>query len=239
VIETMENINMQSWLPAQSEQYAGWHLRLSGGYSRRANSVYTHTYDQSVALDDAIDHCETVFAEQNIRITFRLTHATKPADLALQLEKRGYRQEVTSIVKSAKLENISVATHPEFSFSTHFEKTWLDDYMQFNQVDPSLYESHKGIISRMPHCYYGRIGDAALGLMVRVGNWVAFHDVVVKREKRGKGYGKALMQSLLHHAKKAGATQTVLSVEDGNLPAIGLYDGIGYRTSYRYWYYRK
>lgn len=59
------------------------------------------------------------------------------------------------------------------------------------------------------------------------------YDVVVAAGQRGKGYGRALMlhAERIAHAKGAGALG--LHVFTGNTPAIGLYESLGYATTYR------
>jgi ribosomal protein S18 acetylase RimI-like enzyme len=44
------------------------------------------------------------------------------------------------------------------------------------------------------------------------------------------------MDALLAEASRAGAERSYLQVECGNASAEALYDGLGYREVYRYWY---
>ena len=239
MIATMETINMQSWQATENHVCAGWHLRLSGGYSRRGNSVFTHDYDETISLDSAITHCESIYNAQNLPVIFRTTEASQPANLELILEERGYTKEGPSIVKTFDLSSDLAGAHPDFTISSQFEDEWLGDYMRFNNVAPHLYDSHKGIISGMPDCYYGRIGDAALGMIVKIEEWVSFYDIVVNPDKRGQGYGKFIMQSLLRQAQITGAKKGILSVDGENPAAIHLYDSLGFESRYDYNYYRQ
>ena len=52
--------------------------------------------------------------------------------------------------------------------------------------------------------------------------------VTVVREQRGRGLSKLLMAHLLEKAKNDGARVARLEVREGNLPAINLYDGLGF-----------
>lgn len=238
MIPEIETANMQSWAALETQMRSGWYLRISGRYSRRANSVYTHRYTGNNPQAD-VSYCEAAYNAKDLPTIFRLTDATQPDNLEAVLEERGYTKEAPSIVKAIDLSDRDFQSHPEFSFSQTFEESWLDDYMQFNSVNPNLYEAHKAIITRMPDVYYGRIADAALGIAVKTGEWVSFYDIVVQPDKRGQGYGKHLMHSLLKQSQLAGAKQGVLSVESTNTPAVSLYNGIGFKTAYSYWYYRQ
>lgn len=239
MIHEMETVNMQSWRAIKTHYYAGWTIRVSGGYSRRGNSVFTHQFDDTESVDTAIECCETIYNKQDLPVIFRLTDATRPENLGETLENWGYKKEEPSIVKTLDLTQELPDAHENVTVETRFSDTWLQDYMQFNNVDPKLFESHKGIISPMPDCYYGRIGDAALGLAVKVGDWVSFYDIVVNPEKRGEGYGRFLMQSLMKQAQSTGAKTGILSVGSDNPAAIKLYDNLGFESRYNYWYYRQ
>ncbi len=52
--------------------------------------------------------------------------------------------------------------------------------------------------------------------------------VTVVREQRGRGLSKLLMAHLLEKAKNDGARVARLEVREGNLPAINLYDALGF-----------
>jgi ribosomal protein S18 acetylase RimI-like enzyme len=59
---------------------------------------------------------------------------------------------------------------------------------------------------------------------------------VVREERRGKGYGKEIVQSILSGAGKAGIKKSYLQVVNNNERAKNLYRKIGYREKYKYWY---
>lgn len=53
-------------------------------------------------------------------------------------------------------------------------------------------------------------------------------DITVSHENRRCGCGTALLRSLLDEARRRGITITYLEVRDGNLPAKGLYEKLGF-----------
>ncbi|MBO4554514.1 MAG: ribosomal protein S18-alanine N-acetyltransferase [Clostridia bacterium] len=55
-------------------------------------------------------------------------------------------------------------------------------------------------------------------------------NIAVKSTDRGKGIGKFLMSELISRAKLKGASVMMLEVRDGNVPAIKLYEGFGFRV---------
>ncbi|NYE34940.1 ribosomal protein S18 acetylase RimI-like enzyme [Nocardioides cavernae] len=59
--------------------------------------------------------------------------------------------------------------------------------------------------------------------------WV--YDVRVEAEHRGRGLGRALMQSLHAAAHEMGAASVALNVFGHNTPAIALYESLGYTVT--------
>ena len=55
--------------------------------------------------------------------------------------------------------------------------------------------------------------------------------LIVKKEQRGKGYGKAITQHILTLAKKKGYREIALGVNCDNTAAVGLYKSPGF-TAY-------
>ena len=53
-------------------------------------------------------------------------------------------------------------------------------------------------------------------------------NVAVRREYRRKGVAGRLMKELLSRAEKRGAARFILEVREGNLPAVRLYESLGF-----------
>lgn len=65
------------------------------------------------------------------------------------------------------------------------------------------------------------------------GVWISFEEgeimnVAVRKEYRRKGVAGKLMKELLSRAEKRGAARFILEVREGNLPAIRLYESLGF-----------
>ncbi len=61
-------------------------------------------------------------------------------------------------------------------------------------------------------------------------------DLVTKREMRNRGYATRLVKSMIAWAKNSGIQHFYLQVTAENTPAISLYEKLGYRYLYHYWY---
>lgn len=60
--------------------------------------------------------------------------------------------------------------------------------------------------------------------------------VIVDEAYRGRGYGRQLCESLLYEAIQHGAHTAYLQVVQNNQNAINLYEKLGYKKLYSYWY---
>jgi N-acetylglutamate synthase len=80
----------------------------------------------------------------------------------------------------------------------------------------------------------GEAASCALGVLE--GEFFGLFDVVTAPEHRSKGHATALLSSMLDWAQKNGARHAYLGVVALNSPARRLYDKLGFREVYRYWY---
>lgn len=83
--------------------------------------------------------------------------------------------------------------------------------------------------------------DIAVGYGYGVINngYIGIYNIHVEKPFRGKGYGKAVMNSILYEAKKLGAKTAYLQVVKGNSVAENLYNKLGFKEVYCYWYRKK
>jgi len=77
---------------------------------------------------------------------------------------------------------------------------------------------------------------AVCGLGVRTGDDYGIFAVVARPDLRRQGHGRALVAAMLMAARREGARNAWLQVGQGNAPARALYEGLGFTTSYGYWY---
>ncbi len=81
-----------------------------------------------------------------------------------------------------------------------------------------------------------RIGDAASGVAAVAGDWAGFRSIDVSPDRRREGLGLAVMTALVGWAAERGATTAYLQVLGQNVPALALYDRLGFVEHHRYRY---
>ena len=90
-----------------------------------------------------------------------------------------------------------------------------------------------------PTCYAWlrdrqRFCSCGLGVLER--NYLGLFFIATAKKQRGKGYASELISALLDWGKNHGATRAYAQVELNNQPAINLYNKLGFREVYQYFY---
>jgi ribosomal protein S18 acetylase RimI-like enzyme len=89
-------VEAATWRPVQVHDIGGWRAGISGGFTRRANSVVTAV--TPVDVDAAITQLERVYADAGRAPVFRVGRESCPADLTSRLAVRGYRRVADTLV---------------------------------------------------------------------------------------------------------------------------------------------
>ena len=69
--------------------------------------------------------------------------------------------------------------------------------------------------------------------------YVLLQNIVVDPEYRGRGFGRKICRALLAEAARTGAGHAWLQVVQTNLPALRLYESLGFRKEYTYRYMKQ
>jgi N-acetylglutamate synthase len=241
LVRLIEELSFNAQPSVYTLYYDGWLLRFADGYTRRANSV-SPLYASSIALDEKIAYCEATYHAHEQPTIFKLTDATQPAELDETLARRGYQHEALTEVQALELSHVEkTPTLTDIWVDTSFKGQWLLTFCQMNTVQ----EEHFPVIALMlasiqpATCFLTlRIGQeaVAVGLAVLERGWLGIYDVVVAEHWRGQGVGYELMLHLLAWGKRNGAAYSYLQVATHNTAALALYQRLGYRQVYKYWY---
>lgn len=239
----LERAMLTSW-PALSTAFDGdWVIRLADGVTKRSNSV-TCLGDDDVDLDDRIDHVVRFFRERGLPAIFRLSPLAAPA-LDARLEQRGWRRFDETIVMTADLDDIEARTegapdvHVDIAPSP--DRAWIASCFRLDGADTSDLVTLETILKRLvPSAGYGRIeGDDrldALALMVVDRELAGLFEVLTVKERRRQGLARTVLRQLYSWSRDQGATTGWLAVVADNLPAMRLYEDLGFHEVYRYHY---
>jgi ribosomal protein S18 acetylase RimI-like enzyme len=242
-VARLEEVGLNSWPALRQTLYDGWVLRFSGGYTKRANSV-NPVYGSTLDPAEKIAHCEAVYAEQGLPAVFRLTPFSRPAELDRLLDERQYTVGRSAQVRTIALEEPAAAVAPAEPRGRLREESlahWLETFCRLSGAEVADHDTHAAILEAITACRLlgslevaGRV--VSCGVAVVEGTFCGLFDLVTDPELRRRGHGRDLTLALLDWARAHGARHGYLQVMEVNRAARSLYDRLGFREAYRYWY---
>ena len=237
----IELAGFRAWPAAEEITDRGIVLRRSAGYTKRANSanlIHPVQGDFSARLSQ----CEQYFEAKGLPCIFRLPSFCEHSQFDQYLDLQGYRFVDQSLVltRSLKAKAVSLVSD-NVSMARLNIREWLECYSALSINPLGNQQAHIEILERIsdPVCPMVLLLDnspVACGLGVLSGSWLGVFDIVTGSKWRNKGYGGALVKSLLSWATEQGAENSYLQVVADNQPALRMYENLGYELAYEYWY---
>lgn len=236
-------VEAATWTPARVVEVDGWRVGLSGGLTRRANSVLALA--GPVDLDGALLQVEELYEAEGVPPTFRVGAETRPVGLDGLLAARGYRTAVLTdvLVRSAdatdadaragvRLAGVRVSDEPDGE--------WLDDWLSGKAALHAVSRQvGRAVLTGARARYLSAYEAGRLVGRVRVAlaeGWAGVSCLAVAPEQRRRGLGRALTLAAIEEARGSGAARVFLQVEATNTGAARLYAGLGFRPAQRYAY---
>ncbi len=248
VVEMYKNIeeySLNAWPALQSFVYDGWLLKFADGFTKRANSISPMYKGESKRIKDKILYCESIYSSMNLDTIFKLSPFVTPRKLDRLLSDLHYEIVEPSRVMTLNLSRVEAPHNVNVRFYSEITDEWSDILANFNNLSEPTIHIAKQILSKsflkkgFFTLFDGGI-PVACGIGVIEQNYVGLYDIVTDRPYRFRGYGKQLILNMLKWAKMNGATDSYLQVVKSNEIANQLYEKLGYKEAYTYWYrYKK
>ncbi len=240
LVGLLERKFFDAWPGLTTFYDACWVMRLSRGYTKRANSVSFLDPDDAEMMRRLM-RAEEIYARNKLPACFRITPLAPPG-LDATLEARGYRLLDETLTMTMALS----ATPPDAALHVQAtpDEAWLRAFIDASGVAEQHEAAMRLLLARIvPETSYLTLrtedGDAGTALVVVDGDWAGIFDVAVRADLRGRGYGARLMRGVLAHAAACGARQAWLQVTAANTRARALYAALGFAEAYRYVYRMK
>ncbi len=234
-VRRLELLAFKGWPALESRDVGGWRLRLSGGYTKRANSINALGPDFSTD----IDALEAPFRDRGQLPAWRLTPLAPPEAVAL-LADRGYRAIERSLLQVCPLHDRFQAD-PAVVISPIPSPAWIEAFAAHSPVKPE----HRETMQKMLQAIAQPVGFAfvqhegrpmAMAIGAVEGEHMGLFDVLVMPEARRRGLARRVTESLYAWAWEQGARHAYLQVVATNQAAMPLYEAQGFRTVYAYEY---
>jgi GNAT superfamily N-acetyltransferase len=241
-IRRMEELSMNAWPALRQAFHDGWVLRFAGGFTGRANSVHP-VYEGKLDVAAKLEFCRRRYAHMSLPLQFRLTPAAQPAGLDETLERLGFRVfNRTSVqVKHLSADDDTAADDADASGTARRTEAWTGAVACFLALSPQQSTTMAAILDHQTSpthfaTAYESGEPVACGLAVLEDDWAGLFDIVTREDRRRRGYGGKVVRHLLGWARRQGATRAYLQVMLHNPPALRLYERLGFREAYPYWY---
>lgn len=240
----IEEITLNTWPAEQSVLLNGWILRTAAGYTKRANSVNPLYGAEhcTAGLGDQIKLAEQYYEQAGLKPVFKITPYTQPVNLDERLEELGYTIVEPSSVKLLDLENLAI---PDLRFTIQVSESLTEEWLNVFSELTELSDKNRETLTRMLSASHLRQGyvllynngtPTACGLGVIQNGCIGLYDIVTAPEYRRQGMAEQLLLALLHWGKSQGAMTSFLQVVQANAGASALYDKLGFKEIYQYWY---
>jgi GNAT superfamily N-acetyltransferase len=240
----IEHAAFQSWPSQEEKNWEGWVLRLSEGYTKRANSITVFTNPAGL-LEPLILACETQFNSRQLPCVFRLLHFVDNTDLEEILISRGYNFADHTLTL---FQHIQGKQWNGGKIKPMAIEDWMTSFYRLSQKDSLDGTRHLAILNRirqplLPAVLREGNEEVACGIGVMSGSLFGIFDIVIHPKYRNMGFGRELLYRMLKWAVDNGAISAYVQVVADNEPAVRLYHKCGYRPGYEYHYriqdYRK
>ena len=237
----LEKAAFAAWPALEARDIGSWHLRFAEGYTKRANSANLLKYTEHLSADTLLE-IEDEYRQRNLPPIFRLvSFAAEPA-VDHMLTKRGYRLNDFTLVQTLSLQNKIFA---DVSDVPRIDLLSVEDWFTaFQNISGKLGAGHATHL-KMLRAIQGDCAFAVLrhegvavccGLAVVADGFCGLFDIATAEHARQQGFATRLCNELLIWGQQQGAGSAYLQVTAHNLAAINVYEKLGFRRTYEYWY---
>lgn len=240
-IESLERATLDAVAPAEVGALPSWLLPFDRSTVGRAISAVPLRHDG--VPSDRVSTIEALYAERGLVAQFRIADVSGLATLQHELLCRGYTAQQPTLTLAGFVSRWPTAL-PECAaeLSPYPTEAWESVYLSedFDVVDGA---NRVRALSRSKCLVYASLsntsGTIAAGTAAFSHGWVSLHGMRTVARERGKGHASALIAALGQEAQTRKMERCFLQVEEGNAPALHLYQSLGFQAVWRYHYWRK
>ena len=224
----------------QSLVYDGWLLGYRRGPTKRLRCVNPF-YPSTLPLAEKIEHCRRFYASVGLPAVFRLLPFSQPPELDGVLERGGWERFDHTQVLRMEIDGLPAAPPPAGRVVVLALPEWELKAAPLLDVPADIVAQDVERARNHPLPQAGAIVELdgraiACGLVKLESDHAGLFAVSTAEAFRGRGFGRAIVATLLGEAKRLGARIAYLQVTKANAAAIALYERFGFVPAYDYWY---
>jgi ribosomal protein S18 acetylase RimI-like enzyme len=245
-IREIEEVAADAVPAAVVERLGGWRLRFNHGVKRRPNSVLANRDDDTLDTETKIGRAEAFYAAHGLRARFQLSPASVPGALDALLAGRGYLRVPESVCVQVAalgaLPNTVSASATGLALLSQPSEAWLELLCETEGLTGAQEAALREMLGKLPgEAVFAFARDragrpAAAGVGVAHGGLLGLFNIATHPRARRQGLASAVVTSLCSWGRERGLTRAYLQVSEGNTGAQTVYQKLGFRTLYEYFY---
>ena len=236
-VDQLERLAARTWRGLEEDRYGDWLLRAGGGFTGRANSVLV-TGSPPEPLDRAVAAVAHWYEQRGLRPQASVpSPGGEAGDAAFDVA--GWSRLEDNLVLTAPLDDWA-APRLAVELASTPDDAWLDGYRYRGSPLPPV---ARAVLTNAQDPVFASVRLdsapaplAAVARGVRVEDWLVVTAVTVDERHRRRGLATAVMAALGAWGKERGARSCLLQVASSNVPAIALYERLGFIEHHRYHY---
>jgi ribosomal protein S18 acetylase RimI-like enzyme len=228
IIESLEKIAQQNWMPEKIEQIGSWQLRSNRGFSFRANSTLPLGGKgfgaPGIELNQAISKVIDFYRDLNQPAIFQILPSIHQ-ELERCIKAIGFRSKGEVRFETMRINNPLIYDLKDIHLLTSDYPT--DDWFALHGDDEIAAE----LMLRTPSKYLHLYEESELVATSRAAfteDWAGISRVRVRQDKQNQGLGKKIMLATLNEIKSNELENAFLQVESENVNAIAIYHSLGF-----------
>ena len=228
VIESLEKIAQQNWMPETIQEIGSWQLRSNRGFSFRANSTLPLGGKgfgaPGIELNQAISKVIDFYKDLNQPAIFQILPSIHQ-ELDRNIKALGFRSKGEVRFETMRINSPLIYDLKDVQLLTSDYPT--ADWFALHEDGEIAAE----LMLRTPSKYLHLFEQSELVATARAAfteDWAGISRVRVRADKQNQGLGKKIMMATLNEINNNGLENAFLQVESENVNALAIYHSLGF-----------
>jgi N-acetylglutamate synthase len=241
-IEAIERATLAAVSPQAVHALPGWLLPFDTGTVGRAKSAVPLLHSADNAQAELVRSVEQHYTARGALASFRLPDVPSFDAMRSALRDKGYRPEQPTLVQIAKVTAMrGVTNQASADVDSRPDAGWASVFLGegFDPVDGA---SRVETLSKASGTVFASVREAGQTIAAGAGafsrGWASVHGMRTAQAHRGRGLAARVLASIADAALRQDLSDVFLQVQEDNPAALALYQRAGFKTAWKYVYWR-